>query len=230
MRTVGGRASAVGWQLPRAARRWDHERTRRLRDSARSEPRRVARVARHAPRRREGRLARDPQEGELLKPSVTYDEAVEEALCFGWIDSRANKMDETRVPADLLAAQAEERLGRDQQGPRRAADRRRSDDAGRPSAHRRREGRRLVGRAQPRRRPARLPDDLLGALAGESRRPSATSTRSQTHAKRIILFWVTSAKRPETRAKRIAETVALAEQNIRAAQYRPPADREKPAE
>jgi uncharacterized protein YdeI (YjbR/CyaY-like superfamily) len=28
-------------------------------------------------------------------PGVTYDEAVEEALSFGWIDSRANKADET---------------------------------------------------------------------------------------------------------------------------------------
>lgn len=27
-------------------------------------------------------------------PSVTYDEAVDEALCFGWIDSKINKRDE----------------------------------------------------------------------------------------------------------------------------------------
>jgi uncharacterized protein YdeI (YjbR/CyaY-like superfamily) len=27
---------------------------------------------------------------------VTYDEAVEEALAFGWIDSRANRLDDTR--------------------------------------------------------------------------------------------------------------------------------------
>jgi uncharacterized protein YdeI (YjbR/CyaY-like superfamily) len=27
------------------------------------------------------------------KPRVAYDEAVEEALCFGWIDSRPNKLD-----------------------------------------------------------------------------------------------------------------------------------------
>ena len=30
------------------------------------------------------------------KPTVTYDEAVEEALCFGWIDSRVNRIDEER--------------------------------------------------------------------------------------------------------------------------------------
>src|SRR5687767_550105 len=30
------------------------------------------------------------------KPSVPYDEAVEEALCFGWIDSIRRKLDEER--------------------------------------------------------------------------------------------------------------------------------------
>jgi len=30
------------------------------------------------------------------KPSISYDEAVEEALCFGWIDSRVNALDEER--------------------------------------------------------------------------------------------------------------------------------------
>ncbi len=30
------------------------------------------------------------------KPRMTYDEAVEEALCFGWIDGKPNTLDETR--------------------------------------------------------------------------------------------------------------------------------------
>lgn len=30
------------------------------------------------------------------KPRFDYDEAVEEALCFGWIDSKPNKLDEER--------------------------------------------------------------------------------------------------------------------------------------
>jgi uncharacterized protein YdeI (YjbR/CyaY-like superfamily) len=35
-----------------------------------------------------------------------------------------------------------------------------------------------------------------------------------------ILQWIIQAKRPETRAKRVAETVALAAKNVRANQYR----------
>lgn len=30
------------------------------------------------------------------KPSILYSEAVQEALCFGWIDSKVNRMDEER--------------------------------------------------------------------------------------------------------------------------------------
>lgn len=30
------------------------------------------------------------------KPRVAYDEAVEEALCFGWVDSRPNAIDDER--------------------------------------------------------------------------------------------------------------------------------------
>jgi uncharacterized protein YdeI (YjbR/CyaY-like superfamily) len=39
-------------------------------------------------------------------------------------------------------------------------------------------------------------------------------------AKRAILEWISSAKKPETRAGRIEETVTKAEQNIRANQWR----------
>jgi uncharacterized protein YdeI (YjbR/CyaY-like superfamily) len=30
------------------------------------------------------------------KPRVAYDEAVEEALCYGWVDSRPNAIDDER--------------------------------------------------------------------------------------------------------------------------------------
>ena len=41
-------------------------------------------------------------------------------------------------------------------------------------------------------------------------------------AKRAILEWIGSAKRPETKAKRIAETARLAAENVRANQPRQP--------
>jgi uncharacterized protein YdeI (YjbR/CyaY-like superfamily) len=38
--------------------------------------------------------------------------------------------------------------------------------------------------------------------------------------KRAILEWILNAKKPETRAARIADTVAKAEKNLRANQWR----------
>ena len=43
---------------------------------------------------------------------------------------------------------------------------------------------------------------------------------------RIILWWIVSAKRPMTRAARVAETVRLVAENIRANHWRQPAKRE----
>ena len=62
-----------------------------------------------------------------------------------------------------------------------------------------------------------VPDDLAAALAAN---PTAAAyfDAFPPGAKKQILWWVASAKRPETRAKRIAETVRLAEQNVRANQ------------
>ena len=40
-------------------------------------------------------------------------------------------------------------------------------------------------------------------------------------SKKIILFWISTAKKPETRQQRIEQTVALAEKNIRANHYTP---------
>ena len=40
-------------------------------------------------------------------------------------------------------------------------------------------------------------------------------------AKRGILEWISTAKRPETRMRRVEQTAALAAQNIRANEWRP---------
>ena len=66
------------------------------------------------------------------------------------------------------------------------------------------------------------PDDLRAALDGD---PAARANWDAfpRSAKRAILDWVTLAKRPETRAKRIDEATTLAARNERANQWRGPA-------
>ena len=62
-----------------------------------------------------------------------------------------------------------------------------------------------------------IPPDLDAALAAY---PAARShfDAFPRSAKRAILAWIAAAKTPGTRAKRIAETARLAEDNIRANQ------------
>jgi uncharacterized protein YdeI (YjbR/CyaY-like superfamily) len=146
----------------------------------------------------------------------SYDEAVEEALCFGWIDGTVNTLDDRRVlsymaPRKRGSAWARsnkeriERLERDGliAPPGRAViDRAKAD--GSWSAYDSVEA-------------LEIPDDLAAALAAN---PTATGyfEAFPPGAKKQILWWVISAKRPDTRAKRVAQTVRLAEQNVRANQ------------
>ncbi len=57
------------------------------------------------------------------KPRVAYEEAVEEALCFGWIDSKGNKLDDERsmlwfAPARIRMVETEQGAGRAVAGSR----------------------------------------------------------------------------------------------------------------
>ncbi len=154
------------------------------------------------------------------KPRVPYAELVEEALCFGWIDSKPNPLDDERSiqwfsprkpksPWSKLNKQRIERLERD--GLMTAAGRavvERSKVDGSWNAYDAVEA-------------LAVPDDLAAALDGN---PVAKGyfEAFPPSSKKIILWWIESAKRPETRARRVEETVRLAAENIRANHYRQP--------
>ena len=61
------------------------------------------------------------------------------------------------------------------------------------------------------------PPELIASFA-KNKRAADHFSKFPDSAKRVILAWIYSAKRDETRLKRIQETVTLAEQNIRAHQ------------
>lgn len=60
-----------------------------------------------------------------------------------------------------------------------------------------------------------VPDDLAEALAGSPEAKRNFEAFSDS-SKKGILFWIATAKREATRAKRVAETVRLAARNKRA--------------
>jgi uncharacterized protein YdeI (YjbR/CyaY-like superfamily) len=152
------------------------------------------------------------------KPRITYDEAVQEALCFGWIDSKGNKLDTER--SLLWFAPRKPGTGWSRPNKERIAA---LQAAGLIAPA----GLAKIAAAQADGSWSALddvealtvPDDLAAALAAnpEAEQHFAAFPRS---AKRAILEWVAAARRPETRAKRIAETVGQAAENRRANQWR----------
>jgi uncharacterized protein YdeI (YjbR/CyaY-like superfamily) len=150
-------------------------------------------------------------------PHVPYDEAVEELLCVGWIDSKPRKLDADRTM--LLATprkpkSAWSKLNKDRVARLLAANQMR------PS------GMQAVTEAKKNGRWSALdgvealeiPPDLRVALRAVSD-AEANFEAFPRSAKRGILEWILQAKKPETRARRVTETARLAGQNQRANQW-----------
>ncbi|HEX8327884.1 MAG TPA: YdeI/OmpD-associated family protein [Hymenobacter sp.] len=148
------------------------------------------------------------------QPSVTYPEAVEEALCFGWIDSHPRKLDAERT--QLLFTPRKPKSGWSKVNKERLT---RLEAAGllMPA------GLAAIARAQQNgawesldaAEAGEVPEDLADAFAGNTA-AQANFDAFSLSARKMILTWVLGAKQPETRARRVAETVRLAALNKRA--------------
>jgi uncharacterized protein YdeI (YjbR/CyaY-like superfamily) len=153
------------------------------------------------------------------KPRVTYEESVEEALCFGWIDSIANKLDEERS----MQWFAPRKPGSGWSRPNKErVERLLAAGLIMPAGLAKIEAAQQDGswNALDAVEALEIPPDLAAALAAN---PPAVDyfEAFPRSVKRGILEWISNAKKPETRAKRIAETARLAAENIRANQWRP---------
>jgi uncharacterized protein YdeI (YjbR/CyaY-like superfamily) len=151
-------------------------------------------------------------------PSLTYEEAVEEALCFGWVDSKPNKRDEksyllffaVRKPKSVWSKINKTRIKKLQAaGLMMPAGLAKIEAA-------KKDGSWTVLDAIEE---LMMPDDL-GKAFRNNQTASDFFNAFPPGVKKGIYQWIISAKREETRSKRIAETVALAQKNIRANQWR----------
>jgi uncharacterized protein YdeI (YjbR/CyaY-like superfamily) len=154
-------------------------------------------------------------------PKVEYEDAVEEALCFGWIDSQGGNIDEARsrqyfAPrkptsgwAATNKARVERLLAEGRMAPAGLAAIERAKANGSWT---------LLDDVEQ----GIVPEDLGAALADHP--PAATNFEGfPKSAKRAMLEWIAQAKRPETRASRILATAEHAARNERA--YPPPRPR-----
>lgn len=145
-------------------------------------------------------------------PSPRYHEAIEQALCFGWIDGlhRKHDADSSRLrftPRNPRSTWS--RVNRE-----RAAN---MIELGQMTPR----GQALIDVAKATGTWQVVPDD--GALPEDLREPLHRNEAARAafegfppSSKRLILEWIATAKRPETRQRRIDRTVALAAVGIRA--------------
>lgn len=147
-------------------------------------------------------------------PSVRYHEAIEHALCYGWIDSQARKLDDDSFRLRFTPRNPHSTWSRVNR--QRAA---RMIELGLMTEH----GQALIDLAKANGTWRALPDDE-GLAVPEDLRESLDRNegarnnfqRFPPSSKRLILEWIATAKRPETRRRRIDQTVSLAAENVRA--------------
>jgi len=137
---------------------------------------------------------------------LSYDEALDEALCFGWIDGQVRKRDAGTYRQRFTPRRAQsrwskrnveivERLERERRmrAPGRAAVRAAKEDGRWEAAYH--------GQAA-----IEVPDDLRAALEA-SPRAAAMFAILTSQSRYAILYRLHDARRPETRARRLASFV-----------------------
>jgi uncharacterized protein YdeI (YjbR/CyaY-like superfamily) len=141
-------------------------------------------------------------------PSVTYVEAVEAALCHGWIDGQARRLDDSaylqrftpRRPRSVWSKVNRERaLALIEQG-------RMAPEGLRQVELARADGRWDAAYDGP--RTATVPDDLRAALDADAAAAAAFAALDGRN-RYPVLHRVMTAVRPQTRARRVAQLVAM---------------------
>lgn len=154
------------------------------------------------------------------RPRIPYDDAVDEAVCWGWIDSKINALDDER--SMLWFAPRNARTGWSRVNKDRIA---RMTAAGRmqPAGQAKVDAARADGSwdALNDVEDGVVPPDLQAALDALPQ-AAANFAAFPRSARRGILEWIQAARRPETRAERIARTARLAQDNQRANAWPPP--------
>jgi len=151
---------------------------------------------------------------------VGYVEAMEEALCYGWIDSRPNKLDDERAMQLFTPRKRGSVWSRLNKG---RVERLISEGRMTPAGLAKIDAAKADGSwgSYDAAEEMHVPPDLDAAFAANPQARRNFDAFSDS-SKKNILWYVTSAKRPETRARRVEETVQMAEQNLRANHYKQP--------
>lgn len=144
-------------------------------------------------------------------PGVHFHEAIEDALCYGWADGRATKRDSDSFYLTLQprsTTSAWDRINRER--AEKLIDHGRMRDAGLAAIRRARSA--GTWESPSSEKQIDLPPDLQREF-DENRIAYRNFERLPSPSRALILNWIDKATQPETRRRRIEQTIALAESN-----------------
>lgn len=147
-------------------------------------------------------------------PSPTYEEALDWALAYGWIDSLIKKIDDTRYtrkftprkPWSIWSTSNINRVKRLEQESKMT--RWGLEAFAKRTSEKSQSERFSVG-------DFKIPEDLEKALRANPRAWSNFERFTPSYRKRYLM-WISNAKKSETRRQRIAEAVNLISRNMKA--------------
>ncbi len=144
--------------------------------------------------------------------SVSYAEALDEALCYGWIDSQKKTFDQHSFLQKFGPRGARSIWSKvNRQKVHALTEAGRMKPAGIQAVESAKAGGRWDAAYDPA-STATVPDDLQAALDANPRAKDCFATLNGAN-RYAVLFRVQTAKKPETRAKRIATLVEMLERN-----------------
>lgn len=149
------------------------------------------------------------------KRNFSYSDAVEEALCFGWIDSLPRKLDEERAMLKFTPRKPKSvwsQLNKTRVEQLIKAGLMTASGLGKIEQAKKNGSWNTLNTSNFHTDSNSLPDDLQKAFA-KSKKALANFNNFSASYRRQFLFWIDSAKRPETRTGRIRQTVLMSAAN-----------------
>ena len=139
-------------------------------------------------------------------PSIDYEDALDEALCFGWVDSLIKRLDDRRFARKFTPRRADSRwsaVNRKRYAELRAEGRLKQAGIERPPTDR------GYGPRPPRlAMPAKLPAYIQSALSNQPKSLRHFEALAPSQRRRYIA-WIDSARREETKLRRLKEAIRL---------------------
>ena len=148
------------------------------------------------------------KKGTVDPTTVSYDEALDEAICFGWIDGQLGRRDTATfrrrfTPRKARSPWSQRNTGIAERLIATGRMHRSGEDEVRQAKEDGRWGAAYAGQAS-----IEVPEDLLAAL-GANQRAKAMFEKLTGANRYAILYRVEAARRPETRAANIEKFVAM---------------------